>query len=335
MNMEPMNPVRMKQHLLPACLALFAAFGSLVTPAHSQTFPSRPVKLIAPFPPGGPVDTLSRIVGEKFQQRTGQPVVVDNRPGGAGNIGIDMVAKAAPDGYSWLFVPQGNITINATLIPNMPFNWERDFAPVTLIAYAPNMLAVNPSVPAKTTQELIAYAKANPGKLTYGSPGIGSALHLIGELMRREAGIDIVHVPYKGTPQAMQDLIGGQISMMFGSVPVLLPQVKAGKLRGIAVTTAKRSEAVPELPTLIEGGLKNLDIPSWYGALVPAGTPRETIAKIQSEIAAIVALPDVHAKLEAQGLYAVANKPEEFAAQIKRETAVWAKVIREAGIKAE
>ncbi len=335
MNMEPMNPVRMKQHLLPACLALFAAFGSLVTPAHSQTFPSRPVKLIAPFPPGGPVDTLSRIVGEKFQQRTGQPVVVDNRPGGAGNIGIDMVAKAAPDGYSWLFVPQGNITINATLIPNMPFNWERDFAPVTLIAYAPNMLAVNPSVPAKTTQELIAYAKANPGKLTYGSPGIGSALHLIGELMRREAGIDIVHVPYKGTTQAMQDLIGGQISMMFGSVPVLLPQVKAGKLRGIAVTTAKRSEAVPELPTLIEGGLKNLDIPSWYGALVPAGTPRETIAKIQSEIAAIVALPDVHAKLEAQGLYAVANKPEEFAAQIKRETAVWAKVIREAGIKAE
>ncbi len=325
----------MKQHLLPVCLALCAAFGSLVTPAHSQTFPSRPVKLIAPFPPGGPVDTLSRIVGEKFQQRTGQPVVVDNRPGGAGNIGIDMVAKAAPDGYTWLFVPQGNITINATLIPNMPFSWDRDFAPVTLIAYAPNMLAVNPGVPAKTTQELIAYAKANPGKLTYGSPGIGSSLHLIGELMRREAGIDIVHVPYKGTTQAMQDLIGGQILMMFGSVPVLYPQVKAGKLRGVAVTTAKRSEAAPELPTLIEGGLKNLDIPSWYGALVPTGTPRETIAKIQSEIAAIVALPDVRSKLEAQGLYPVANKPEEFAAQIKRETAVWAKVIREAGIKAE
>jgi tripartite-type tricarboxylate transporter receptor subunit TctC len=303
--------------------------------AAAQPFPSKPVRIVAPFPPGGPIDVLARLVGERFHQRSGQPVTVENRPGGAGNIGIQAVAQAAPDGYTWLFIPQGNITINTTLMRDLPFSWERDFAPVTLIAYAPNLLAVNPSVPAKTLKELIDYAKANPGKLTYGSPGIGSSLHLIGELMKREAGIEISHVPYKGTTQAMQDLLGGQISMMFGSLPTLMPQVKSGKLRALAVTTAKRSPAAPELPTLVESGLKSLDVPSWYGALVPAKTPREIVQKIQAEIAAIVSADETRKTLEAQGLYPVANPPEEFAAQIKRETAVWARVIREGNIKAE
>ncbi len=303
--------------------------------ASAQSWPMRPVRLIAPFPPGGPIDMLARTVAEKFQLRTGQAVTVDNRPGGAGNIGIDAVAKAPADGYTWLFVPQGNITINATLIKDLPFSWDRDFTPVTLIAYAPNMLVVNPQVPARDLRELLAYARANPGKLSYGSPGIGASLHLIGELIKRETGVDIVHVPYKGTTQAMQDLIGGQISMMFGAVPTLMPQVRAGKLRAIAVTTARRSATASEVPTLIEGGLKDMDIPSWYGAMVPARTPTEVVQTIQREIAAILALPDVATRLEAQGLTAVANSPQAFAAQIQRETATWARVIREAGIKAE
>jgi tripartite-type tricarboxylate transporter receptor subunit TctC len=315
-------------------LALLALL--LLAPiASAQSWPTRPVRLIAPFPPGGPIDLLARTVAEKFQLRTGQAVTVDNRPGGAGNIGIDVVAKSPADGYTWLFVPQGNITINATLIKDLPFSWDRDFTPVTLIAYAPNMLVVNPQVPARDLRELLAYARANPGKLSYGSPGIGASLHLIGELIKRETGVDIVHVPYKGTTQAMQDLIGGQIGMMFGAVPTLMPQVRAGKLRAIAVTTARRSATAPEVPTLIEGGLKDMDIPSWYGAMVPARTPTEVVQTIQREIAAILALPDVSARLEGQGLTAVANTPQAFAAQIQRETATWARVIREAGIKAE
>src|SRR5437870_5348277 len=209
-----------------ACRVLFSFF---VLIGGAQAFPTKPVKIIAPFPPGGPIDVLARTVADHYQKKTGQGVVVENRAGGAGNI-----------------------TINATLMKDLPFNWERDFAPVTLIAYAPNILVVNPSVPARNVKELIQYAKANPGKLTYGEPGIGSSLHLIGELMKREAGIEISHVPYKGTTQAMQDLLGGQISMMFGSAPTLMPQVKAGKLRALAVTTAKRSPAAGELPTLVE-----------------------------------------------------------------------------------
>ncbi|MFM9967484.1 MAG: Bug family tripartite tricarboxylate transporter substrate binding protein [Burkholderiales bacterium] len=316
--------------------ALIAAIASVACGvAQAQSYPVKPVQLIAPFPPGGAIDVLARNIGQKFQQRNGHAVVVENRAGAAGNIGIEMVAKSAPDGYTWLFVPQGNITINATLMPNMPFNWDRDFTPVTLIAYAANVLAVHPSVPARSTQELIAYARANPGKLSYGSPGIGSSLHLIGELINREAGVDMVHVPYKGTVPAMQDLLGGQISMMFGAEPTLMPQVKAGKLRALAVTSAKRSPTAPDLPSMVEGGLKNIDVPSWYGAMVAARTPRDIVGRIHSEIAAIVNLPEVRATLQGQGLQPLANNPDDFAAQIKRETALWARVIKEAGIKAQ
>jgi tripartite-type tricarboxylate transporter receptor subunit TctC len=224
-------------------LALAAAAS-----AQAQTWPAQPVKIVAPFPPGGPIDSLARVVAGKFRERTGHPAVVENRPGAAGNIGISAVAKSAPDGYTWLFVPQGNITINPTLMKSLPFDWTRDFAPVTLIAQTANVVVVNPSLPAATIQELVAYARANPGKVTYGSPGMGSSLHLVGELLKREAGIDIVHVAYKGTTPAMQDLLGGQISMMFGSLPTLMPQVQSGKLRALAVTTARRSPAAPSCP---------------------------------------------------------------------------------------
>jgi tripartite-type tricarboxylate transporter receptor subunit TctC len=304
-------------------------------PAAAATFPARPMRIIAPFPPGGPIDLLSRLLAEKLQQRWHQPVIVENKPGAGGNIGIKAVADAAADGYTLLVVPAGNITINATLMKDMPFNWDRDFVAVTKIATAPNILAVHPSVKAASVKELIALARAQPGKLSYGSPGVGSGLHLAGELFRREAGIDIVHVPYKGTTQAMNDLMGGQIAMMFGAMPTLLPQVKAGKLRALAVTSAQRAPAAPDLPTIAESGLAGFDVSSWYGVMAPAATPRDIVAKLQAEIALIVALPEVKASLEQQGLYPVANRPDAFAAEIRAETARWARVIREADIKPE
>ena len=314
-------------------LAATLALGGV--PVHAQAWPTRPVKFVAPFPPGGPVDLLARLIGQKISEKSGQPVVVENKPGAAGNLGIDQVAKSVPDGTTFLHVPAGNITINATLIRDMPFNWERDFVPVTMIATAPNLLAVHPSVPAKNLKELIAYAKANPGKLTYGSPGIGSGLHLSGELFRREAGIDISHVPYKGTTQAMNDLIGGQITMMFGALPVLMPQVKSGKLVAIAVTSAKRSPFAADLPAIAEAGLTGVDITSWYSIMAPAKTPPAIVDAVADEVRRIVALPEVRQVLDAQGLTAVAMRPADFAAHIRRETAAWAKVIREANIKAE
>ena len=315
--------------------ALVATLALGGVPVHAQAWPTRPVKFVAPFPPGGPVDILARLIGQKISEKSGQPVVVENKPGAAGNLGIDQVAKSAPDGTTFLHVPAGNITINATLIRDMPFNWERDFVPVTMIATAPNVLAVHPSVPAKNLKELIAYAKANPGKLTYGSPGIGSGLHLSGELFRREAGIDISHVPYKGTTQAMNDLIGGQITMMFGALPVLMPQVKSGKLVAIAVTSAKRSPFAADIPAIAEAGLTGVDITSWYSIMAPAKTPPAIVDAVADEVRRIVALPEVRQVLDAQGLTAVAMRPADFAAHIRRETAAWAKVIREANIKAE
>jgi len=317
--------------LLPLGLALLLGCGN----AGAQAWPSKPVKFVAPFPPGGPVDLLARLIGQKISEKSGQPVLVENKPGAAGNLGIDQVAKSAPDGTTFLHVPAGNITINATLMRDMPFNWERDFTPVTMIATAPNLLVVHPSVPATTVKELISHARANPGKLTYGSPGIGSGLHLSGELFRRDAAIDIAHVPYKGTVQAMNDLIGGQITMMFGAMPTLLPQVKAGKLRAIAVTSGQRSSSAPEIPTIAEAGLAGFDVSSWYAIMAPAKTPPAMVSALADEVRRIVALPDVRQTLTAQGLAPVAMAPAEFAAHIKRETATWATIIRDANIKAE
>ncbi len=328
---------RLNQFLraLACSLMLFPFAVCAQGSAPGTAFPVKPIRIVAPFPPGGPVDLLARLIGEKLQVRWGQPVIIENKPGAGGNIGIKVVADSAPDGYTLLLVPAGNITINATLMKDMPFIWDRDFAAVTKIATAPNILAVNPAVKATTVQELIALARSQPGKLSFGSPGIGSGLHLAGELFRREAGIAILHVPYKGTTQAMGDLMGGQLSMMFGAMPTLLPQVRAGKLRALAVTSAQRAPAAPELPTIAESGLKGFDVSSWYGMMVPAATPRELVARLQGEIAAIVALPEVKSGLEAQGLYPVANRPDVFAAEIRTETARWARVIREADIRPE
>ena len=322
----------MKPALTLLC-ALVLATGPVL--AQTSAWPDKPTRFVVPFPAGGVLDVLTRGIAEPLQAASGKAVIVDNVPGAAGNIGIAQVARAPGDGSVVLFIPQGNITINATLMPDAPFKWERDFKPVTLAAYAPNVLVVHPSVPAKSVAELLALARAKPGQLNYGSPGNGSSLHLIGELLKREAKVDIVHVPYKGTTQALQDIVGGQIQIMFGAVTTLLPAIKAGQLRALAVTTARRADALPDLPTLAEAGVKGIDVPSWYGVMVPAATPPALVARMQAAIADALHQPAVRAKLVAQGLVPMANSPDEFAQQIKRETATWAGIIREANIKLE
>ncbi len=317
------------------CLLFCLAATAWPLAAQAQTWPDRPTRFVVPFPAGGVLDVLTRSVAEPLATATGQTVTVENLPGAAGNIGIDKVARAAGDGATVLFVPQGNITINATLLPQSPFKWERDFKAVSLLAYAPNVLVVHPGVPAKNVAELLALARAQPGKLNYGSPGNGSSLHLIGELLKREARIDMAHVPYKGTTQALQDIVGGQIQIMFGAVPTLLPAIQAGQLRALAVTTAARAPSLPDVPTLSEAGVKGIDVPSWYGVMLPASTPDALVVRIQGAIAGVLTQPAITAKLRSQGLTVLASKPDDFAAQIKRETATWATVIREAGIKAD
>lgn len=300
----------------------------------AAAWPTSQTRFIVPFPPGGPMDLLARTVAEALVA-DGHNVVVENLAGGAGNIGIQQAMRAPGDGSALLFVPQGNITINATLFPRLPFNWGRDFRPVTLLASTPNVLVVRPSLAASSVAELIDYAKQNPGKLTYASPGIGSSLHLIGELFRRQAGIDVVHVPYKGTTPAMQDVAGGQVDLMFGALPTLAPYVSSGKLKALAVTTSYRAEAMPALPTLAEAGVTGIDVPSWYGVMAPAALSEALARRIQQEMARVMALPAVHQRLAPQGLTMVTNTPEAFGEQIRRETAQWAEVIRAGDIKAE
>jgi tripartite-type tricarboxylate transporter receptor subunit TctC len=325
----------MHARFLVSCLGAGLALLAACAPAAAaEPWPNKPIRFIAPFPPGGPVDLLARLIGQKITEKSGQPVMVENKAGAAGNIGIEQVAKSAPDGSTFLHVPAGNITINATLM-KLNYDWERDFTPVTMIATAPNLLVVYPGVPAQNLKELIAYAKANPGKLSFGSPGVGSGLHLAGALFNREAGLDIAHVPYKGTTPAMNDLIGGQISMMFGALPALLPQVKAGKLKAIAVTSAARSPSAPQIPTIAESGLPGFNISSWYAIMAPARTDPAVVAALAGEVKRIVALPEVRQVLADQGLTPVAMPPAELAAYIRKETAVWAKVIREANIQPE
>jgi tripartite-type tricarboxylate transporter receptor subunit TctC len=302
--------------------------------AAAQGYPSKPIRWIAPFPPGGPVDLLARTVGQKLSESWAQPVVIENRPGAAGNLGVEQAAKAPPDGYTLVIVPTGNIVVNPTLFPKLPYK-QSDLAPVTMLATVENVLVVHPSVPASSFQELVAHAKANPGKLTFASPGAGAQAHLAGELIKLTAGIDMVHVPYKGIGPALNDLIGGQVSMMFSQLSSALPHVRSGKLRAIGIASLKRSAVMPELPTIAEQGIPGFEAVSWYALMVPAGTPPEIISRLHAETARIVKLPDVREKLAALGADPVGNSPEELAATIRNESARWADVIRRQGIKAD
>lgn len=316
---------------LLSCLPL-VLYGSAL---HAQSWPAKPIRIIVPFAPGGPADLLPRLIGPKLTEAWGQPVIVENKPGAGGNIGMDLVAKAAPHGYTLVVGPNGNLVVNPHLYPNLPYDIFRDFTPITLIATFSNLLVVHPDGPAKSISDLIALAKARPGTLTYGSPGTGSQPHLGGEFLKLMAGIDIVHVPYNGTAPALRDLLGGQITFMFAQTSVALPQVHAGKLRALGVASLQRTAQLPEVPTVAESGLPGFEAVSWYALLAPSGTPKEITAKLQAEIGRILQLPDVKEKLGALGGEGVGNTPEQLTSLLRAESARYADIVKRANIKAE
>jgi tripartite-type tricarboxylate transporter receptor subunit TctC len=312
--------------LLSLSLPLFAA---------EQGYPTKPIRLVVPFPAGGSLDAVARAIGQKLSIAWGQPVIIDNRPGAGGNIGADLVAKSAPDGYTILEGALSTHAVNVSLYSKMPYDPIKDFAPITLVAVTPNVLVLNPSVPANSVAELISYAKANPGKLAFGSGSNGSAGHLAGELFKTEAKVDMVHVPYKGGAPAMQDLLGGQIQLMFDNLANSMQQVRAGKLKALAVTTAKRSPLVPDLPTLAEAGLPGFDIYTWWGFMAPAGTPKEIIAKWNAEVTRILNTPEMQAFFAQQGAEPSPTTPEQFTALIQGEIPKYAKIIKASGAKVD
>ncbi|HVF62533.1 MAG TPA: tripartite tricarboxylate transporter substrate binding protein [Casimicrobiaceae bacterium] len=319
-------------HSLSCALAALC-FAVPADVAAQTAYPTRPVRIIVPYPAGGVADALPRIVGEKLAERLKQPVVVENRPGASGNIGMEQGARAEPDGYTLVLAPAGNLTVNPILFPKLSFDTAKDFVPIINLASSPNVLVVHPSVPAKTLQELVAYAKANPGKLNFASPGDGSGAHLAGELLNLEASIQSVHVPYKGLAPAVNDLLGGQVQMMFAGISTVLPHIKSGKLVPLAIASPRRSAELPDVPTVAERGYPDFDVTSWYGLVVRSGTPSDVVQKLSREIAAVLSLPDVRDKLAVLGLEPVGGAQDAFASMIASETTKWRDIVRRAGIK--
>ena len=317
---------RLWSTLLPALLA-FCAAG---VPA--QTYPARAIKLVVPSSPGGGTDIVGRILGQKLSEQLGQQFVIENRAGAGTIIGNDAVAKSAPDGYT-LLMGLSTLAINPSMYANLPYDALRDFAPISQAVSAPNILTLHPSVPAKTVKELIALAKAKPGSLTFGSAGMGTSPHLSGELFKSLARIDMVHVPFKGSGQSIISQLAGEIAANFPSVPTAMPYIKAGRLRGLGVTTAKRAQALPDVPSIAESGLPGYEATQWFGLLAPAGTPRAVIDRLYQESSRALRTDELRERLTAEGLEVVAGTPEEFAAYIRAETAKWAQVIKAAGIK--
>jgi tripartite-type tricarboxylate transporter receptor subunit TctC len=303
--------------------------------AAAQSFPSKPIRMVVTFPTGGAPDILARTISEKLDPSWGQTMIVDNKPGAGGNIGAEFVARAPNDGHTLVMGTVGTHSINGSLYAKMPYDMVRDFAPVTLIASTPNLLVVNNDVPAKNLQELIALARSKPGQLTFGSPGIGTSVHVSGELFNSLAGVRTQHIPYKGRQFAIPDLLGGQITMMFDNMPSALPVVREGKLRAIGVTSAKRSASAPEIPTIAEQGLPGFEATSWFAVFAPAGTPKPIVDRLHAEIVRIFNLPDVQAKMRTLGLDPILGGPEELARTQQAEIVKWAKVIKDSGAKAE
>ena len=317
-----------------ACIA-FAA-GAHAQPAGKPggVYPSKPVRLIVPFAPGGSNDIMARITAQKLTESFGQQVIVDNRAGASGIVGTEIAAKAPPDGYTVLMMSL-TLTVNPSLYKKLPYDTVKDLAPVTLVASAPLMLVVHPSIPAKSVNEFIAFAKANPGKLNFGSGGAGATPHLAGEMLKMMARLQMTHVPYKGGGPALADLMGGQIQVMLENLPSTLPHVKSGRLRALALTGLKRSPLVPDLPTLDEAGLKGYEIVGWNGLFVPSGTPQNIIAYVHGLTVKMLAQADVKERLATLGAEGVGSSPDEFRAFVKAEIAKWARVVKEAGLKVE
>jgi len=317
---------------LTLIIALLLAPG--VQPAAAQSYPSRPVRLITPSSPGSGVDIVARIVGQKLSENLKQQVVIDNRAGAGANLGAEIAAKAAPDGYT-LFMGTPAHAINPGLYRRLNYDIVRDFAPISLVTTGQYVLVVHPSVPAKIVKDLIALAKARPGQLNYASAGNGNATHLAAELFKSLTGVNIVHVPYKGSGPALTDLIGGQVHLMFSNLTAGLPHIKSGKLRALAVTGARRSPTAPDIPTVTESGVPGYTVTSWYGVLAPAATSQEIVNRLNGEIVKVMRLPDMKGRLAAEGAEPTSSTPAEFAAFIKTEIAKWGKVVKEAGISAD
>ena len=301
------------------------------TSALAQAYPTKPVTIIVPFAAGGTTDILARIIGQALTAELGQSVVVDNRAGAGGNIGGQAAAKAAPDGHTLFMGTVGTHAINASLYKKMPFDPVKDFAPLTRVANVPNLLVANPAQPYKSVKDLIAYAKANPGKVNFGSSGNGSSIHLSGELFKSLAKVDMQHVPYKGSAPAVTDLLGNQIGIMFDNMPSAIQHVRSGKLVPLAVTTAKRSPELPSVPTIAEAGVPGYEATSWFGMFAPAGTPVPVLAKLNAAIVKVLAQPDVKKKINEQGAEVYSETPEQFAAFIQAESVKWGKVVKESG----
>jgi tripartite-type tricarboxylate transporter receptor subunit TctC len=323
----------MHRRMILGLLALGLALP--VATAHAQPWPSKPIKWVVPFAPGGTTDILARTVGEKLSVALGQPVVVENRPGAGGGVGADYVAKAAPDGYTLVGGTISTHAINASLYKSLPYDPVKDFVPITLIARLPNLLVVNPNVPAKNVGELIALLKANPGKYNFASSGNGTSQHLSGELFKSIAGVEMQHVPYKGSPPALQDVVAGQVTMTFDNITTAWPLAKAGNLRPLAVTTAQRSAVAPDVPTMQEAGLAGYEVGSWQGVFAPAGTPPEIVRRLNTEIVRILRMPEVRDKLIGLGAEPVGNSSEEFAAMVRSEVAKWADVVKRSGARVD
>ncbi|MDP3521158.1 MAG: tripartite tricarboxylate transporter substrate binding protein [Hydrogenophaga sp.] len=324
-----------RRSLLVACALIATSATAHAQSAAEKALAADKFTLVAPFPPGGPIDTLARLLADGLGKRYSQVAVVDNAPGAAGNIGMDKVKKAKPDGHTLLVIPAGNLTINPTLMPKFPFSVEKDFVPVAMLAKTPNVLVTHPGTGIKSVADLIKAAKAKPDSLSYASPGIGSGLHLAGELFKSQANVELLHVAYKGTPPALNDVLGGTVPLMFSNLPTVLPHLKSGKLVALAVTDSTRTPTAPDIPTMAEVGVPGIVVPSWYGLLAPAGTPAEVVEQLARDAQDILAQPAVREQLKAQGMADWNLQTAAFGAHIRDETARWAKVIKARNITME
>ncbi len=312
-------------------LAGSSAMAQAASTGSGPAWPNKTISLIVPFPAGGTTDVLARAVGLELSKSLGQPVIVESKPGAGSTLGADFVAKAKPDGYT-LLMGAVHHTIASSVYKKLPYDFQKDLAPVTTVALVPNVLVVNPNVPAKNVRELLALAKADPGKLTYGSNGNGTGQHLIGAQFEGMGGVQLLHVPYKGSGPLTTDLLGGQITMSFDTITPVLPHIKAGKLRALAVTTATRSRALPEVPTLDESGLKGFNLGTWFGVLAPAATPRDIVVRLNAEIVKIINSPEFKKKMDDIGAEPIGNTPEQMAKQIKDDTERFAKLVKDAKV---
>lgn len=317
------------------CAASCLAIAAILAHAQDTAFPARAVRIVVPQTPGSTVDVFARLVGERLNEKWGVPVLVDNRPGAGGAISMEMVAKAAPDGYTLTLTTEGMLTIVPHLQRELRYNALNDFAPITRVASAPYVLVVNPSLPAASVKELIAFARAKPGQINFASGGNGTGTHLSGELFKTMAHIGIVHVPYKGASLGLTDVIGGQVQMMFTGAPAALAQIRAGKLKALAVTTRRRSPVLPDVPTVSESGLPGFEVAPWWGVLAPAGTPRSVVQKLYTDISEVLKTDALKQQLGKQGAEPIGDTPEQFSASLKAEYDNWGKVVKEARIRIE